>query len=463
MGATTNAQTSMRTTALLVSALALTATVFALPSSDGVVPEEVLVQEDAAAVISRNDALLQTEARAHAEEMLRKNGANACADLAESTMDTVKQNVAAAQDLINKLNNGAECEHTGQAAVQKAEQALTDAKSAQENAQNDHDQASKAMVDFGKIGLDQLSESSCSIFFNSKNYKDAKAKRQAAKTKLDQAKGVTNGAETALSNAKKEAQKKAQQCACDTKDMHAEELVKANEKVQAANIQAWSKAHHLKCVLDGVSASNCKVPAVPEVKAAQLSTFANAAQCAIAGRLEDNCHGWAVDGSACGNGKVGYQIFSGIGEYKYYQQGRPELYQCPKGWHWAKDAEYFNYMHGRGCYSNNAQAQNAMLSYTDYKKQVYSLFQSKKQKNCGWTNYNPPNGPANRYYVIPSDFGKTTNFASSGCSFNPNLDYNTPQPCHGRYQHLGNYAGYQSNTNTNVNNGHWAGIICMKD
>merc|ERR1712188_457 len=462
MGATTNAQTSMRTTALLVSALALTASVFALPSSDGVVPEEVLVQEDAAAVISRNDALLQTEARAHAEEMLRKNGANACADLAESTMDTVKQNVAAAQDLINKLNNGAECEHTGQAAVQKAEQALTDAKSAQENAQNAFDQASKAMVDFGKIGLDQLSESSCSIFFNSKNYKDAKAARQAAKTKLDQAKGVTMGAETALSNAKVVAKKKAQECACDTKDMHAEELVKANEKVQAANIQAWSKAHHLKCVLDGVSASNCKVPAVPEVKAAQLSTFANAAQCAIAGRLEDHCHGWAVDGSACGNGKVGYQIFSGVGEYKYYQRGRPELYQCPKGWHWAKDAEYFDYMAQRGCYSNNAQAQSAMLSYTGYNKQVYSLFQSKKQKNCGWTNYNPPVKPNNRYYVIPSDFGQTSSGAKNGCSFNPNIDYNTAQPCYGRYQHLGNYPGYQKNVNTNINNGYWAGIICMK-
>merc|ERR1711988_734482 len=456
---------TMRSTILFVS-LALLATALAIPS-DGVVPEEQLLQDvliqDAAVTVAHDQELLQSDARAYAESMLQKSGSNACETLAKDTMDEVKKNVEAAQKLMDKLDNGAACEHTGKKEVEKADLALTQAKSTLTDAQKAYDSAADAKINFGDFKLSQLQEGSCSIFFNSKTYTDAKAKRTAAKTKLDKAKGAKSTAETELQSAKDKQQAKAEKCACEVKDMHVAKLGDINKDVEAANIKAWTQAYHLKCVLDGTKASDCKVPPVPKVKAAKLSSFADAAKCSIEGHLKDKCDGWAVDGSACGNGKVGYQIFSGVGEYKYYQQGRPELYQCPKGWHWAKDAEYFNYMASRNCQSNNQRASQSMRDYSGYSSPVFSLFQKKNGQNCGWTNYNPPNGPNARYYVIPSDFGKTTNFASSGCSFNPNLDYKTAQPCHGRYQHLGNYAGYQSNVNTNVNNGHWAGIICMQD
>merc|ERR1711988_92236 len=318
--------------------------------------------------------------------------------------------------------------------------------------------AAEATTNFGDFKLSQLSEGSCSIFFNSKVYTDAKAKRTAAKTALDKAKGAKALAEQDLVKAKVAQQEKAEACACEVKDMHAAKLVEMNKDVEAANIKAWTEAYHLKCVLDGTKASDCKVPPVPKVKAAKLSSFADAAKCA----------GWAVDGTGCGNGKVGFLIFSGKGDYQYFHKARPEMYQCPKGWHWAKDAEYFNYMQSRNCYNNNGNTVQQMQSYTGQGGgQVYFLFNDKKHKNCGWSGYNTNAGRQHTYYLIPKDFGESsTGYAQGGCS-TKKVSLQTNQPCYGRYQHLGNYLGYQGNTNTNVNQGgsnsYFAGIICMKD
>merc|ERR1711998_391316 len=189
---------NMRSTTLFVVAV-LAVGALALP--DGTIPEDA-VMNDVLQAPPVELSELQTAARSHAEQMLAKSGSNACAAPATATEDEVKKNVEAAQALMDKLNNGAECEHAGKKEVDSAATALTEATAKQSTAQSAYNSAANADVDFGKYKLSQLQEGSCSQFYNSKNYKDAKAKRTAANTALNQAKGATSNAQSALNKAR---------------------------------------------------------------------------------------------------------------------------------------------------------------------------------------------------------------------------------------------------------------------
>merc|ERR1711998_572146 len=129
-----------------------------------------------------------------------------------------------------------------------AQQKLTEASTAQDNAQQDYNKAADAKINFGDFKLSQLQEGSCGIFYNSKIYKDAKAK-------LDQAKGSKITAKQNLDAAKEKQQAAAEKCACEVKDMHEAKLISMNKDVESANIKAWTEAYHLKCVLKGTKAS----------------------------------------------------------------------------------------------------------------------------------------------------------------------------------------------------------------
>merc|ERR1719502_1544744 len=91
--------------------------------------------------------------------------------------------------------------------------------------------------------------------------------RNNAKKKLDESKAAVKAAEEGLENAKKERTKAQYKCKCDTHKNHASALTKRNEEAEKANKAGWTKAAHLKCVLDGKSYSQCTVPPMPKVKA----------------------------------------------------------------------------------------------------------------------------------------------------------------------------------------------------
>lgn len=134
-------------------------------------------------------------------------------------------------------------------------------------------------MNFGTFKYKQLSEGRCSEFFCTKAWKDAKAKVKATNSAYDKAKGATAAAKTSLEKAKASAKQRANRCHCKVRKNHVSQLASMNKTVKDANIKAWTRAAHLKCVLKGTSASICKVPSMPEVKASSVAAGVKTANC----------------------------------------------------------------------------------------------------------------------------------------------------------------------------------------
>merc|ERR1711998_199674 len=110
----------------------------------------------------------------------------------------------------------------------------------------------------------------CNTFLDTRGYKDAVAKLKAAKSTLATADAGVSAAEKSLSQAKATAASLSEKCQCETV-WTADKAFKAASASNAANTKAWTKAKHMGCVLDGVSASKCVVPATPKVQEKTLA------------------------------------------------------------------------------------------------------------------------------------------------------------------------------------------------
>jgi hypothetical protein len=131
--------------------------------------------------------------------------------------------------------------------------------------------------------------------------------------------------------------------------------------------------------------------------------------------LQDSCKGWRVDDSSCGDSKFAYQM------YTTNTWDKARTYQCPSGWHWAKAAEYFDYMKGQGCAKGYPYANYG--GYPAYNR-------------CGHNGYQYGSSWKNGY-----DF----RFADSASN--------------NKYQHNGNYVGTRGTSHSTSN---FAGIVCAK-
>merc|ERR1711998_224786 len=218
---------------LSIICLALAVTVAALPSNtehESVVPENSFLEE------SYQNAK-------ETVRMMQSQGKddNACRDLADATEKEVKDNAKTAQELMNKIPTGKTCNEEGQAAVKAAENAKNEADDNYKKAQKKCDDAKDATVVFPGYALSSLTEGQCSQFFSASAYTDAKSKRTQA---CDEAKKDVD-------KAKEAAKELVRECQCKAYTAHEDALRDANTKFSAANLAAWTKAAHLKCVLDG--------------------------------------------------------------------------------------------------------------------------------------------------------------------------------------------------------------------
>merc|ERR1712188_23234 len=99
-----------------------------------------------------------------------------------------------------------------------------------------------------------------------------------ANKKATKAKGALEQAKTGLKNATDAAKKEKNQCECKAQKAHANAVKAAGDANSKANKKAWTKAHHMLCVLDGKHKS-CKVPALPAVKVPSLAKGVDKAVC----------------------------------------------------------------------------------------------------------------------------------------------------------------------------------------
>merc|ERR1712072_183991 len=241
----------------IVFILALAVSAYALPSSEESFTEEV---PPAVELLSTSEA---EAIHQEAQEYLKTAGDNACKSLADATEQEVKDNVAAEQAILDKIEKGADCPNEGQQAVQAASNALDAAKDKSTKADAAYDKALATPVNFGTHAFNSLTKGDCNVFYNSDNYKNAEADVKAKKDAKTAAAGAVA----------------VRDCRCKTYKNHQTALAAANAKVASTNTKAWTKAVHLKCVLEGKTTNSCTVPALPEVKATTLASGVTAGTC----------------------------------------------------------------------------------------------------------------------------------------------------------------------------------------
>merc|ERR1711998_203832 len=243
---------------------ALVAVATAIPANT-VVPEATLLSEEAS----------YSEAAA----LLQKSGANACEDLAKATEDEVKKNIKAEQDLLDKMDKGSDCPSSGQDGVKAAEKEETRAKQAVKDAESSLNTAMNANVDWGSSKFNQVTKGQCGTFYTSNAYASAEKKANAAKTALATAQGKSEEATKAVAAAKEAAKKEVYLCQCKAFKAAQSAHASKSSSVASSNKDAWTKAAHLRCVLKGTSANNCKVPSMPTLSMPKMASGVSQSAC----------------------------------------------------------------------------------------------------------------------------------------------------------------------------------------
>merc|ERR1711968_140569 len=191
---------------------------------------------------------------------------SACRKLASGTISELKSSIKNTNKLISKMDVGKNC-HTAGLSAYNAAKARTN------NLKNDWTKKNKKCnsAKNAKVTITKPISSfkDCSALQNDSK---VKAANKAIKDKCDasnKAKSAYNESKKALKLALKAHQDSKHKCACKAQSTH-KAAVKAAGKVNTgANKKAWTKAYHMICVLDGKSASKCKVPSIPRAKASQ--------------------------------------------------------------------------------------------------------------------------------------------------------------------------------------------------
>lgn len=265
------------------------------------------------------------------------------------------------------------------------------------------------MLKFPAFQADSLDGSTCSSFYNSQVWKTSKAKRVAASQAADKAKGALASASQALDAAVIAAKKAVTSCQCDVRKLHATSLAKANADAVKANTKAWTKAAHLRCVIEGKTTNQCTVPDVPKVKKVSVQDGVKNANCNPEKLVIDKCNGVRFCKAATMGKALLYQT------YQTTTWDPSRKYICPDGFYWASSTQYKNAIQKTGsCFGG---------SHTMY-------------NSCGWSGYNDPSGAYHTYY-------RFTDSPSNGC-----------------YQNVG--SGTSLVCNGDKTKGNFAGIVCLK-
>jgi len=283
-------------------------------------------------------------------------------------------------------------------------------------------------VKYGDIAFSALNQGSCKADFFTSNANYNKALKSvndktAACGKID---GETTGLGKAVDDAVYSACLARGKCETDAesaKDKTYDESHKACGSQK--NKDAFTRAHHMKCVLAGKTLQGCTVPTAPSVKKTAMNVNSCELKCKLMNNYEHStCSDGGVKGFRidihCGKGIIGLLINNDD------VWDPDKTYHCPKGWYWPKAQKYFSILHGNGCNSNNQKSSQG-------KHAMYS--------RCGFNGYHPPTkggtwGPQ-RYFFRFAD-SKSNNV----------------------YQHAGNYMGLKSTSSTKSK---FAGIGCVKN
>merc|ERR1712224_952038 len=176
------------------------------------------------------------------------------------------------------MDVGQNCHKSGLAAYTSAQGREKTAKKASSKAAKECTKAKNARVQVGAKALSAF-KVGCSAFLNDPKYTAAKSHLTKTCNKATKKKAAYEDAVKATKTAKKAHEKTKNDCACRAQKTHKSAVKSAKGFNSAANAKAWSKAHHMMCVLDGKAANKCKVPKTPKVTTPSMPSWVAKAKC----------------------------------------------------------------------------------------------------------------------------------------------------------------------------------------
>ena len=139
--------------------------------------------------------------------------------------------------------------------------------------------AEAAPVAIATIGFSSLKKGNCEFIFNSDAYKSAESGVNKAKTDVEQAKGKLDEAVKGVDASLKAAAIAKKDCQCRTAQKANLAYETASQNFAKDSKAAWTKAHHLQCVLNATPLKDCIVKDLPEIKKPTLAPGVTADAC----------------------------------------------------------------------------------------------------------------------------------------------------------------------------------------
>jgi hypothetical protein len=214
-----------------------------------------------------------SEASQAVEVMLQEGKSDsACRKLANGSKLEISNGQKNTQRLLNRMDVGKNCHTAGLSAYNAAKRRESNAKRAADTATRNCNKAKNVRVKVGSKSLSQF-KVGCSAFLNDPAYTRAKGHMTRTCNDATRKRAAHADSRRATASALRAHQKAKEQCACRAQKTHKAAVRTTTNFNSAANAKAWTKAHHMLCVLDGKAANRCSVPRVPRVTAPRMPSW----------------------------------------------------------------------------------------------------------------------------------------------------------------------------------------------
>jgi hypothetical protein len=214
-----------------------------------------------------------SEASQAVDVMLQEGKSDsACRKLANGSKQEISNGQKNTQRLLNRMDVGKNCHTAGLSAYNAAKRRESNAKKAADTATRNCNKAKNARVKVGSKSLSQF-KVGCSAFLNDPAYTRAKGHMTRTCNDATRKRAAHADSRRATASALRAHQKAKEQCACRAQKTHKAAVRTTTNFNSAANAKAWTKAHHMLCVLDGKAANRCSVPRVPRVTAPRMPSW----------------------------------------------------------------------------------------------------------------------------------------------------------------------------------------------
>jgi len=204
---------------------------------------------------------------------------DACAKLADSSIKEITDGQRNTQRLVNRMDVGKNCHTAGLAAYNAAKSRETSARNAYHSANNAYNRAKGARVKTSPFTVSKVKANGCLDVSKDSAYIAAKRHVTTTNNNKIRKKAAYDNSRKATADALKAHQKAKVACACRAQKNH-KAAVKATSNFNSSkNAKAWTKAYHMKCVLDGKPANKCAVPRVPRVTSPSMPSWVARTSC----------------------------------------------------------------------------------------------------------------------------------------------------------------------------------------